>query len=162
MREYTAITGLLVLMIHTSIAQQSAYSSREFKPLHALTGLWKMDTPRGAIYEEWQVRTDNELSGRSYKIKNNDTLMLENVILSLQGNAIFYRPVVHDQNNQQPVSFKLISCNNNRYVFENKDHDYPQRVIYELGSKTNLNARIEGSKNGKEMGSDFNYIRVGE
>jgi hypothetical protein len=160
MRKLTVIICLLFVFLSGSVAQQPTYSAKEFKPLHGLTGLWKMDAKRGIIYEEWQVRSDNQLSGRSYKINNNDTMVLENVIISLQDDAIFYTPIVHDQNNHLPVQFKLISCNKNRYVFENKEHDYPQRVIYELVSANNLHARIEGSKNGKEMGSDFNYSRV--
>jgi hypothetical protein len=162
MRKNITITGLLLVCMHASFAQQTAFSASTFKPLHGLTGLWKMDTPRGTIYEEWQVRSDDQLLGRSFKIKNNDTLVLENVTLSLQGNDIFFTPVVREQNNQQPVPFKLISCDKNRYVFENKEHDFPQRVIYELVSTTSVHARIEGSKNGKEMGSDFTYTRVGK
>lgn len=160
MKKYITVVWLLFVVINVSLAQQPVYSGKEFKPLFGLIGSWKMDSPRGTIYEEWQVRGDTQLSGRSYKIKNNDTLVLENVIISLQGNTIFYTPVVQDQNNQQPVPFRLISCNNNRYVFENKEHDYPQRVIYDLVSANDLRARIEGSKGGKEMGSDFNYSRV--
>ena len=159
MKKYITTIWLLIV-VNVSMAQQPVYSGKEFKPLHGLIGAWKMDSQRGAIYEEWQVRGDNQLWGRSYKIKNNDTLVLENVIISLQGDAIFYTPVVQNQNNQQPVPFKLISCNNNRYVFENKEHDYPQRVIYDLVSANDLRARIEGSKGGKEMGSDFNYSRM--
>jgi hypothetical protein len=159
MKKYAVTLSILIMCISCSMAQQ-AYSDKEFKPLQGLTGLWKMDTKRGTIYEEWQMRSENQLAGRSYKLNNKDTMVLENVILSLQGNAIFYTPVVSNQNNQQPVPFKLVSCSGNRYVFENKEHDYPQRVIYELVSMNDLRARIEGRKNGKEMGSDFNYIRV--
>jgi hypothetical protein len=160
MRKYTVTICLLFALSGKALAQQPVYTTNEFKPLHGLTGLWKMDGKRGAIYEEWQVSGDNQLTGRSYKINNNDTMVLENVIISLQGNAIFYTPVVRDQNNQQPVPFKLISYNNNKYVFENKEHDYPQRVIYELVSANDLRARIEGNKNGKELASDFNYSRI--
>lgn len=160
MRKYIVTICLLFVFVTISIAQQPVYTATEFKPLHGLTGLWKMDGKRGALYEEWKVSGDNQLKGRSYKINNNDTMVLENVIISLQGDAIFYTPVVRDQNNQQPVPFKLISYNNNRYVFENKEHDYPQRVIYELVSSNELRARIEGSNKGKESGSDFNYTRV--
>lgn len=160
MRKRTFATYLLCVFTCGVMAQQPVYTANEFKPLHGLTGLWKMDGKRGAIYEEWQVSGDNQLTGRSYKINNNDTMVLENVVISLQGNAIFYTPVVRDQNNQQPVPFKLISYNNNKYIFENKEHDYPQRVIYELASANDLRARIEGSKGGKEMSSDFNYSRV--
>lgn len=160
MKKCITAIWLLFVVINVSLAQQPVYSGKEFKPLHGLIGSWKMESPRGAIYEEWQVGRDNQLAGRSYKIKNNDTLILENVIISLQGDAILYTPVVQNQNNQQPVPFRLISCNNNRYVFENKAHDYPQRVIYDLVSANELRARIEGSKGGKEMGSDFNYSRM--
>jgi hypothetical protein len=162
MKRYTTTICLVFVLFNVSIAQQPVYSGKEFKPLHGLTGLWKMDSQRGAIYEEWQVRGDGQLSGRSYKLKNSDTVVLEHVIISLQGDAIFYTPVVQHQNNQQPVPFRLISCINNRYVFENKEHDYPQRVIYDLVAPNDLRARIEGSKGGKEMGSDFNYVRVGK
>jgi hypothetical protein len=160
MKNYIITIWLLFIVMNVSMAQQPVYSAKEFKPLHSLSGLWKMDLQRGAIYEEWQAGGDGQLSGRSYKLKNSDTVVLENVIISLQGDAIFYTPVVQNQNNQQPVPFRLISCNNKRYVFENKEHDYPQRVIYDLVSHNHLRARIEGSKNGKDIGSDFIYIRV--
>lgn len=160
MRKCTISICLLFVLLCGAFAQQPVFTTNEFKPLHGLTGLWKMDSKRGTIYEEWQASGDNQLTGRSYKINNNDTMVLENVVISLQNNAIFYTPVVRDQNNQQPVPFKLISYNNNKYVFENKEHDYPQRVIYELVSANDLRARIEGTRNGKESGSDFNYMRI--
>ena len=69
------------------MAQQPVYTSTKFKPLHGLTGLWKMDGKRGALYEEWLISGDNQLTGRSYKINNNDTIVLENVIISVQGDA---------------------------------------------------------------------------
>jgi len=90
MKKFIASTILLLVLMNGSIAQQSSFSASAFKPLHGLTGLWKMDTQRGTIYEEWQVKGDGQLSGRSYKIKNNDTLVLEQVIISIQGDAIFY------------------------------------------------------------------------
>lgn len=117
MRKYTVIIICLLLFIDRSTAQEPAYSGKEFKPLFGLTGLWKMDAKRGAIYEEWQVASDGRLAGRSYRLNNNDTMVLENVTISLQDNNIFYTPVVRDQNNQQPVPFKLVSCSGNRYVF---------------------------------------------
>jgi hypothetical protein len=67
---------------------------------------------------------------------------------------------VSNQNNQQPVYFKLISKEDGRYIFENKEHDFPQRVIYHLVSNDAVHARIEGVRNGQERGSDFKYSRV--
>jgi hypothetical protein len=65
MKKYITTSCLLFVVFNVSIAQQPVYSGREFKPLHGLAGLWKMDSKRGAIYEEWQVRGDGQLLGRS-------------------------------------------------------------------------------------------------
>ena len=119
-----------------------------------------METGRGVIYEEWNVTNDKKLTGRSYRINNADTIIMERIELFCEGNDIVYQPTVSDQNNQQPVSFKLISNADNRYVFENKNHDFPQRVIYKLVSNDAVHARIEGIRNGQERGSDFKYSRV--
>jgi hypothetical protein len=136
------------------------FSENDFKALQGLEGLWKMETSRGAIYEEWQPKSNNKLTGRSYRINNTDTMVMERIELFHEGNDIIYRPVVSNQNNQQPVTFKLISIADGRYVFENKAHDFPQRVIYQIVSKDVVHARIEGIRNGQERGSDFRYSRV--
>jgi Domain of unknown function (DUF6265) len=153
---------LLALFIAAGIAKAGAqtYSQKEFNALHGLAGLWKMETKRGPLYEEWKVLPDGKLYGRSYKINNKDTMVLERVEITLKGNNILYTPVVTGQNNEQPVPFNLSVLTGKKYVFENKEHDYPQRVIYNIVSKEVLKARIEGTNNGKEMSSDFTYSRV--
>ena len=45
-------------------------------------------------------------------------------------------------------------------VFENPEHDFPQRIICRLGDDGSLNARIEGKRNGKEKEMDFLMKRV--
>lgn len=142
----------------TTSAQQ--FSDKDFKALYLLEGLWKMETGRGAIYEEWHKKDENKLTGKSYRINNADTVVMERIELFISGNEIVYSPVVTGQNNQQAVPFKLISNTDGRYVFENKEHDFPQRVIYNLVSKDAVHARIEGMRNGQERGSDFKYSRV--
>ena len=141
-------------------APAQTFSHKEFTPLHQLPGLWKMETRRGPLYEEWKTSGENKLSGRSYKVNNADTMVLERVELFLQGGNIIYSPVVTGQNSGQAVQFKLSQLSGSKYVFENATHDYPQRVIYHFITKDSVHARIEGTKNGKDMGSDFLYSRV--
>ena len=74
MKKYLIAICLLFVLINVSFAQQPVYSARIFKPVHEYG---KMDSQRGAIYEEWQVRGDGQLLGRSYKIKGNVTLILD-------------------------------------------------------------------------------------
>jgi hypothetical protein len=154
-----SIAIFFLLFAGISVSAQS-FSEKDFKPLHVLKGLWKMETGRGAIYEEWQVKSDDKLAGRSFRINNADTIVMERIELYIRGNEIVYSPVVTNQNNNQAVFFKLISNTDNCYIFENKEHDFPQRVIYNLVSKDAVHARIEGVRNGQERGSDFRYSRV--
>jgi hypothetical protein len=154
------IVTLLLFTATCYTAPAQSFTEKDFKPLHGLIGLWKMETNRGALYEEWKLLNDHQLSGKSFKINNTDTVVLERVTLSLNNNSIFYSPLVSNQNNGQTIHFTLISSTNQRYIFENKTHDFPQRVIYQLVSDKVLQARIEGTKNGKQMGSDFNYSRM--
>lgn len=148
----------LIAAMHSAMAQ--SWSVKDFTPLHGLAGLWKMESSRGAIYEEWQIQNDHTINGKSYKINNGDTLVLERVSLFLEGERIVYQPTVTNQNDGKAVQFALVSTKDQRYIFENKEHDFPQRVIYHVTAGNSLHARIEGTKNGKQMASDFNYSRL--
>ena len=52
---------------------------------------------------------------------------------------------------------KLIRANANEVVFENPQHDFPQRIIYSLKDGGRLTAAIEGTKNGKTRRVELNY-----
>ena len=147
-------TGILFFLF--SVIFQN-YLPAEFQQL---TGLWQMQTSRGPLFEEWNKPCGDSMAGRSYKIKGSDTILLESVSIKTIGNNIFYVPTVQDQNNRQPVFFKLISQSSNSFVFENKEHDFPQRIIYRFVNNDSVVARIEGIKNGVERHSEFYYGRV--
>ncbi len=47
-----------------------------------------------------------------------------------------------------------------KVVFENPEHDFPQRIIYERGDEGSLGARIEGIQNGKASSSKWTWQRI--
>jgi len=51
---------------------------------------------------------------------------------------------------QPEATFKLIKGGDREVIFENPQHDFPQRVIYRLQSDGSLLGRIEGVSKGKE------------
>jgi hypothetical protein len=59
-----------------------------------------------------------------------------------------------------PVEFKAIESSPNRLVFENRAHDYPQRVIYVKEGNDLLLARIEGTVEGRERSQEWRFVRV--
>lgn len=53
--------------------------------------------------------------------------------------------------------FPLIEAGPGRAVFENPDHDFPQRVIYRRDGDV-LTGRIEGVQNGREASMEWVYL----
>ena len=57
------------------------------------------------------------------------------------------------------VPFKAIESKNKRVVFENKEHDFPKRIIYWAGDDGALHARIEGDPGDKETAMEWTWKR---
>ena len=58
------------------------------------------------------------------------------------------------------VSFPLKNSVGAKMTFENKEHDFPQRVIYERGGPDLLLAAIEGTYKGKEEREEYQMKKV--
>lgn len=149
------IVPLLGAAFFTSLLKQD-----EFLRLDVLVGLWRMETSKGPLFERWERFDEVTLAGESFRISEDDTIRLESIRLVSRPEGIFYIPIVENQNDGQPVSFKLISSDDNRFVFENRQHDFPQRIIYSIVTKDSIVARIEGISKGKVASSDFYYRRI--
>lgn len=132
--------------------------SKTFKKLYALEGTWKMLTKRGAICEEWKKIDNNYLQNRGYMVRGADTIINERVALTNTKEGIFYTSTVEDQNNKQPVAFKMTKAEENTFVFENPLHDYPKRIVYRLVTSDSLHAYIDdGTEASKKQ--NFYYKR---
>ena len=149
-----------VFVIFLTLVFTSSYQQDVYIQLQQLAGTWKMQTPKGPLYESWSKTSENEMHGGSYKINGKDTIHFEVVNLSKKADGIFYTPLVKNENEGKPVPFKLISSSNNSFIFENKEHDFPQRIIYHIVKKDSVHAWIEGTQNGKPGRVDYYFRRI--
>jgi hypothetical protein len=148
---------LLVLICFFSYALQID----KFKPLNALAGgTWQMKTKKGFICERWTKANTNELRSIGFKVIGADTVIEERVRVIKKDNDIYYVPTVTGQNSGKEVFFKLTSTTNGEYIFTNPEHDFPQRVVYQLIAPDSLHAWVDGQYNGKYVKQDFHYKRV--
>jgi hypothetical protein len=159
MKKLLVFSLLCCITILSSQTIKAQYSAGDFKPLHLLAGKWKMETKKGFLYEHWYTVNDSTLQNKSYRVTGTDTLPQEKVELKFTRGAITYTSTVADQNNQQPVTFTLVSKENGKYIFENKGHDFPQQISYQLNDANTLNAGISGKINNKYREIPFNYKR---
>jgi len=136
--------------------QQKATTSAELEKANWFLGRWENKTPEGTFSEEWKVENDSLLLGKSFFIKENDTLFSETVRLVQRGNDLFYIVTVPNQNEEKPVAFKLTSSTSDFLVFENPEHDFPKKITYKLVTKDSLYAEISGD--GKSQGFPFKKV----
>jgi hypothetical protein len=67
---------------------------------------------------------------------------------------------VKDQNAGLPVAFTLTQASENRLVFENPAHDFPQKITYTRITGDSLLAEISGTINSEEKSQQFPMTRV--
>jgi hypothetical protein len=154
--------SLFLLLIFASFAY-----AQDAKPtienFNWLAGCW-MNADKGAgnvpdVTEHWLRPAGGLMMGMGRTVKDGKVLTHEFMrIFQEADGSIFFAAKLPKQDE---VAFKLIKWADNTFVFENAAHDFPQRVIYRQGKDGQLNGRIEGKKDDKEMGFDFPMKRTG-
>lgn len=128
-------------------------------PLPAwLTGCWEQRSENRLYEEQWMAPAAGVMLGMSRMIINErlaDSEFLQ-LVLDRETNRLSYIAL---PSRQARTEFLLVSQEEGRLVFENLQHDFPQRILYSLRGDT-LHARIEGESNGKSRGIDFVMKRV--
>ena len=121
-----------------------------------MIGEWKLeDKP---IIEKWSY-VDGLFKGSVFAISGADKVITEEIRILENDDGIFYEANVEDQNQGEPVLFKLIISEEYKVIFENKEHDFPQRITYELIDNNKLIATIEGLSHGESKSITFDYSR---
>jgi hypothetical protein len=148
------VIGLIVLCSWT-VQQKNELSRAEW-----LIGTWENKTSRGSTYETWNKVSNDEFSGKSYMLKENDTVVFETIRLVREKDRLFYIPTVKNQNNNLPVRFAVKTISDTALVFENPQHDFPKIISYTKINTDALVAEISGTKNGQERKQTFPMKRV--
>ena len=151
-RSLTAWT--LLLLAGAGTGAQAADISR----LAWLGGCWKSETAEPGSGEHWLPLAGGTLLGVSRTVKQGRTVEFEFMqIRTLADGQIAF---IAMPSGQRTTVFPLVRLGDAEAVFENPQHDFPQRVIYQLESATRLRARIEGLRKGELRVVEFPMHRV--
>jgi hypothetical protein len=124
----------------------------------ALAGCWERADKSGSVISEmWMKPAGTSMLGVGRTVKGGKTADYEFMRIEQQADGVYY--VARPKANTTETAFKLKTASGTDFVFENPEHDFPQRIIYKINGNV-LAARIEGTRNGKSMGFDFNMDRV--
>lgn len=155
--------NLVLFCVFLSAASSLAFAQKsqvtEIGDLDGMAGCWeRADKAKGMLFTEmWMKPAGTSIFGVGRTVKNGKTVDYEFMRIEQRPDGIFF--IAKPKANEAETEFKLKSSTLNEVVFENPEHDFPQRVIYKLSGKT-LTGRIEGTHNGKTSAIDFPFDRV--
>jgi hypothetical protein len=153
---YLAVIAFLIVAASCNKTEKGSGNYPEMTKAAWLVGKWQNQIKNGVLTETWTKVNDSTYTARSYFVKTKgDTLHLEAITLAETQSGVTYTPVVQGQNNNQPVSFTLISSTDNELVFENPRHDYPNKIVYRKVSTDSIVAEISGTQQGKPFSERY-------
>ena len=152
-KHYTVI-GVFLLFCGITLAQEKKTTIAD---LAWLAGCWDGSGGGREYLEQWMKPSGQTMLGMSRTVMNGKTVAHEFVQIREQEGDLFY---IAKPSGQAEASFKLIKYNNQEAVFENPQHDFPQRIIYRLEKDGSLAAAIEGMSKGKLKHIDFPMKRA--
>jgi hypothetical protein len=122
-----------------------------------LAGSW-IETKGGVTTREvWLAPIDGTMAGVGQTSEPGKAGFVEFGKITAEAGGATFTALLPEQ---PPVAFVLLPGPDGEAVFENKAHDFPQRVIYRRCGRDLLCARIEGLVKGKLRHQDWRYRRA--
>ena len=150
--------ALVVLIAITASTLSNASQKVGIERLEWMSGCWVLDDGKERTEETWMKPAGKSMLGMSRTVAGGKTVFTEHIQIRETNGQIAYIVVL--EMSAKPTVFKLIKNSNDEVVFENPEHDFPQRIIYRRESADRLFARIEGAEKGVNKAMDFRYQRL--
>ncbi len=139
------------------LAGGSAIAS-PFDKLGWMQGCWMVAGSEPGSGEQWTSAEGGSMLGMSRTIKAGKTVEFE--FMQIREVAPGQLAFIAQPSGKPPTTFTLLKQDGGAVVFENKGHDFPQRIMYRPDGAQAMMARIEGTSQGKIKGIDFPMKRV--
>ncbi|HEY6230037.1 MAG TPA: DUF6265 family protein [Pyrinomonadaceae bacterium] len=152
----TILAMLLLATASGSLAQKPAQKSPTLADLAWLTGCWEGRQGDAIIEEVWSKSAGGTMLGFGRTVKRGKTTTFEFMQIRETNRSLTYMP---QPEGGTRFNFPLKDSFAGKMTFENPEHDFPQRVIYQPQGRLLL-AAIEGTYKGKAERQEFLMRRV--
>lgn len=125
-----------------------------------LEGKWNMKKKFRIYNEVWSSAGKNKWKAHSIMREGKRVLWTERGRIAQKNGNWYYFSQVSDQPKQGEIAFQLTSANNNTWVFENPEHDFPNRISYQRIGADSIFALVTGSLQGKPDTLRFPMRRI--
>jgi len=116
-------------------------SAGKLAPLQWMAGAWHGSTNDGEADEMWSAPSGGSMQGLGRIVKDGRTTFFEFMTIEDDGKEVIFTAW---PKGKPPTQFRLVSIKGQEAVFENPEHDFPQRIVYTHEADGMLHARAEG------------------
>jgi uncharacterized protein YciI len=141
-----------ILIIIIVVMNYIAFAQCDFP--YFLSGTWKIENKE--MYEHWDSLGINAMRGFSYKMMNGQQEITEYLDINRLEDGTFYSASVLNQNQGKGIDFRLTKTDS-AFVFENPDHDFPKKIVYQRLSDSQVFVQVS---DGKQKEYDFKMNRL--
>jgi hypothetical protein len=140
---------IFVFMFVAVCCATSCTSGEEkINQLDWMNGTWEGIDANGLVFVEvWTKGSGTWMDGKGATLTpEGDTMFREILKIELVEGTPYYVATVPE--NPGPVLFKMVEADETHCVFENTDHDFPQRIEYTLETKSTMSVQLQGIEKG--------------
>lgn len=131
----------------------------KIEQLEWLLGTWTHKAGNEFSQETWSKENDSAFIAFSFIQVGEETVFAETMALEQKAERLMLTVALANDKASLPVTFRLVSSEKNQFIFENKSHNFPERIIYTNPTKDSLHAWIEGTVNGAKEKVEFHFSR---
>jgi hypothetical protein len=152
----------MVMMLTAALAAAvtgaaAAPADTDVQRLAWMQGRWTGEKDGVSMEEYWTDPGGGAMLGLHRDVKGGRLVSWEFLRIGTTGEGTFY---FASPRSQPPTPFKLVELEGRRVVFENRQHDFPQRILYWLDEKGALHARIEGPRGDQTVSEEWVWTRA--
>jgi hypothetical protein len=122
-----------------------------------LAGCWERRVERWHFEEQWMEPRGGTMLGMSRTTRGDTLVEYEQIRIYERGGKLVY--AAHPSG-QMPAEFSSTEVGDSVIIFENKAHDFPQRITYCRTGIDSLIARVEGTSKGRHRAVEFPYVHI--
>jgi hypothetical protein len=152
------IVGAAFIIFASTFAFALNQKPASLKDLAFLEGKWITENGGMTVEEIWSSPAGGMMVGVGKTMRGDKAVFFEFLRIEQRpGGEIVY---IAAPRGQGTTEFKLTGGDGKKFIFENPQHDFPQKITYEKIDADTVRASIAGPRNGKETVESWEYRRA--
>lgn len=151
------VGSMLSILGIGSLAATLAGQASVLERLEWMAGCWDRVSGDRWLEEQWMRPRGGMMLGMSRTVRGERVVGYEALRIEERVDGLVY--VAHPSG-QAVAEFGAVEVSDTLVAFENREHDFPQRIVYRRGRGDSLFAQIEGGQGEEMRRAEFRMSRA--